>query len=109
VWQIVVLALLLVMASGLATAQKQNPSQNQTKQSKPMAEIITEKANLRESPDSSSAIIREVVMGEKLTMSDKHPIGAWYKVVDVDIGSEGWLHGNTIKIVKVRKSQPNKK
>ena len=70
-----------------------------------LAQIITDSANLRESPNASSSIIREVALDEKLVLADAEPIGAWYKVIDAKTKSEGWLHGNTFKIVTVQKKQ----
>ncbi len=69
------------------------------------AEIITENANLRESPDVSGEIIREVTLGEKLILRDTPPVGAWYKVFDAETGQEGWLHGNTFKIVAAQRQR----
>ena len=74
------------------------PSKIEAQTQKPMAEIIVENANLRESANASSEIIREVTLGERLVMSASQPVGAWYKVFDAKTRREGWLHGNTFKI-----------
>lgn len=94
----------LIAVFSIETIHAQKPSKNQTKQNKPTAEIITENANLRESSNASSEVIREVAFGERFFLSDSQPVGAWYKVVDVKTRKEGWLHGNTFKIVTGNKS-----
>ncbi len=105
-------ALLAIVSFETVNAQrlkpKQKPSQsqpNQTPQSdsgKAMAEIISANANLHESPNASSKIIRKVTLTEKLVLSNSQPVGAWYKVLDTKTGREGWLHGNTFKIASTQ-------
>lgn len=77
--------------------------------SKAFAEIITESANLREFPSTSSSIIREVAIGERLILADAEYVGAWYKVIDPKTKNEGWLHGNTFKFVSVEKKRVKRK
>ena len=86
------------------------PSKIEAQTQKPMAEIIVENANLRESANASSEIIREVTLGERLVMSASQPVGVWYKVFDAKTRREGWLHGNTFKVVAPSGSaQPRRK
>jgi hypothetical protein len=80
----------------------QRTSRSQAKQGRAMAEIIVENANLREAPNASSAVIREVALGEKLALGNSRRVGPWYQVVDEETGREGWLHGNTFKIVPIK-------
>ncbi|GEM_PF-3148382 len=69
--------------------------------------LIVSRGNLRESPDKSSTVIREVGKNNMLVLLDRNPVGAWYKVIDVDSGKEGWINGNNIEIQYTRKSKKN--
>ena len=80
-----------------------------TKTGATFAEITTKNANLRESPNLSSPVIRTVALGEKLVLADAEPVGAWYKVLDSKTKNECWLHGNTFKVVPAKKTQPKTK
>jgi Domain of unknown function (DUF4852)/Bacterial SH3 domain len=75
------------------------------KDSKGTAEIIVENANLRESPNATSNVIREVALGERFVLIDSQPVGAWYSVIDRKTKKEGWLHGNTFKVMTARSLQ----
>jgi len=64
-----------------------------------LAEITVTAANLRESPNTNSDVIREVSRKERLILSDERPQGNWFKVLDKESQSEGWLHKSTFKII----------
>jgi hypothetical protein len=76
-----------------------------------LAEIITTAASLRESPNIRGNVIREVSLGEQLILSDEESVGNWYKVIDKESQTEGWLHKTTFKIIKPNqtKAKTNKK
>lgn len=76
---------------------------------KTYALVITENANLRESPTVYSGSIREVGLNEKLLLIQEEPMGPWYKVFDSKTKIEGWLHGNTIEIVYGENKNGNKR
>lgn len=63
-----------------------------------IAVLIVQKANLREQPDISSEVVREVGKNNLLVLLDRNPNGVWYKVLDVQSSDEGWIHGNNIEI-----------
>ena len=74
------------------------PSNERENHSGDEAVIISENANLRYAATVDSGVIREVGFGERLRLKSRTPIGPWYKVFDEVTKSEGWVHGNTIKI-----------
>lgn len=71
-------------------------------------EIIATRANLRALPNASSEVVKELVQGDQLTLLADGAVGAWYNVRDLDSGSSGWVHGNTIKIVSAAKEKSAK-
>lgn len=73
-----------------------------------LAEITVAAANLREFPNTNSDVIREVKRKERLILSDEKPQGNWYKVLDKESQSEGWLHKSTFKIINSGKSSSKK-
>lgn len=81
------------------------------KKSKPklsLVEITVTAASLRETPNIKGNVIREVSLKEQLVLADEERQGNWYKVVDKESQSEGWLHKTTFKIIKPSKSLPKK-
>jgi hypothetical protein len=56
------------------------------------------RANLREHPNKSAAVLREVRQGDVLTLVSSSPVGPWYNVRHKDTRVEGWIHGNSIVI-----------
>jgi hypothetical protein len=93
--------------------QEITPRKTSTKSSTKisLAEIITTAASLRESPNIRGNVIREVSLGEQLILSDEESVGNWYKVIDKESQTEGWLHKTTFKIIKPNqaKAKTNKK
>jgi hypothetical protein len=73
-----------------------------------LAEITVTAASLRETPNINGNVIREVSLKEQLILANEEPQGNWYKVVDKESQSEGWLHKTTFKIIKPNKSLPKK-
>lgn len=57
------------------------------------ATVITERANLRESPSQDGAVKQEIAIGTSIRVLDQK--GAWYVVRIGDM--VGWLHGNTFR------------
>ncbi len=58
----------------------------------------TTKANLRERPDTTSAVIKELKQGEVLALISRTPLGPWSNVIHVRSSTEGWINGNTIRV-----------
>jgi len=62
------------------------------------AVVIAIRANLRERPSPSSAIVREVERGDMLALVNRNPVGPWYRVIHIRSSNEGWINGNTIRL-----------
>ena len=60
------------------------------------AVVKSVKANLRDKPSRSGAIIKEVEKNDRLTLIKQLPVGAWYNVRENKTGSLGWIHGDVI-------------
>jgi hypothetical protein len=73
--------LFLLVGAGLVDAQVRT------------ATVISERANLRETPVQASKVKQEVAVGTSIKVLDRK--GAWY-VVRID-DSVGWMHGNTFR------------
>lgn len=63
--------------------------------------IKARKANLRDQPSASGAVIATVSRGDLLSLTSLTPTGPWYQVRETKTGSEGWIHGNTIDLLQV--------
>jgi hypothetical protein len=68
--------------------------------------VKAEKANLRDRPAKSGSVVRTVNQGDLLALIDAIPIGAWYRVRDSKSDSEGWIHGNTIALLRTTDVAP---
>lgn len=66
-----------------------------------LAVVKSARANLREHPNKSSRVIKEVIQGDALLLISRSPIGSWYKVRHRETGDEGWIHGNGIVITSL--------
>lgn len=77
-------------------------------------QIISENANVREAPSPVSPVVQTFAKGVRLFIADEEPVRAWYRVLIPNTNQTGWLHGDTIKILKAapnrqrveRKSKP---
>jgi uncharacterized protein YgiM (DUF1202 family) len=68
-----------------------------------MARVISERANLRETPSSTGNIEQEVAEGTLVKVLDEQ--GPWYIV---RVGERvGWLHGNTLQFLNRGRSVDN--
>lgn len=56
------------------------------------------RANLRDKPSRSGAIVMEVSRGEHLALVNSMPVGAWYRVRQSTTNTDGWIHGNVIAL-----------
>ncbi len=56
------------------------------------------RANLRDHPNMSASVVREIRQGDVLTLVSSSPVGPWYNVRHKETGAEGWIHGNNIVI-----------
>lgn len=57
------------------------------------ASVISERANLRDTPSQTGEVKQEVAVGASIRVLDRK--GAWYVVRIED--SVGWMHGNTFR------------
>jgi len=57
------------------------------------ATVISERANLRDTPSQTGEVKQEVAVGTSIKVLDRK--GAWYVVRIED--SVGWMHGNTFR------------
>jgi len=57
------------------------------------ATVISERANLRDTPSQAGEVKQEVAVGTSIKVLDRK--GAWYVVRIED--SVGWMHGNTFR------------
>lgn len=62
------------------------------------ATVVSIKANLRETPNTSALVVQELEKGVELNFLEDKPVGPWYRVRQVSSGKTGWIHGNTIKL-----------
>lgn len=67
------------------------------------ATVITERANLRESPSQEGVVKQEIAIGSPIKVLDQK--GAWYVVRIGDL--VGWLHGNTFRFGSYTSGTPN--
>jgi uncharacterized protein YgiM (DUF1202 family) len=75
------------------------PQATATSVRKANAVVKSRKANLRNRPSRSAAVLLEVEKGDSLTLVDQSPVGPWYRVREQSTGAEGWIHGNVITAV----------
>jgi hypothetical protein len=82
--------------------QKTRPTTVSTQQrTETVAAIVrAEKANLRRSASISGGVVAVVSKGTLLSLVDATPVGPWYRVREAKTDSEGWVHGNTIALLK---------
>lgn len=74
--------------------------------------VKTEKANLRDRPSQSGAILKEVKKNDSLALIEPNSVGPWYHVRENHSESSGWIHGNAIVLnhvsTEVKESEPEK-
>ena len=68
--------------------------------------VRTEQANLRDAPGISGSVVKTVTQGDLLALIDPTPVGPWYRVRDPKSDSEGWIHGNTIALLRTTEALP---
>lgn len=84
-----------------------SPDVSAQEQNSIVAAIVkAEKANLRDRPSKSGAVVRTVNKGDLLALVDASQIGPWYRVRDSKTDSQGWIHGNTIALLQTTESVP---
>lgn len=62
--------------------------------------VKARKANLRDQPSASAPVIATVNRGDLVLLTSTKPTGPWYRIRDSKLGSEGWIHGNTIDLLQ---------
>lgn len=80
------------------TAASETSLNDQNNSTATTAVVKALKANLRDKPARSGAIVTEVKKNDRLTVLDGAPTGPWYRVRETQVGSEGWIHGNVIAL-----------
>jgi hypothetical protein len=63
-----------------------------------LAFVVALKASMREEPNASSRVLREMERGEALALMEREPSGTWYKVIHVDSAVEGWVDEKSVVI-----------
>lgn len=85
-----------------STEQKPAANFDSSDDKKMIAQIITQRANIRETPFANSPVIQTADKGARLFLADAEPTGVWYQVFLPDSDVAGWLHGNTIKLLSIK-------
>ena len=70
------------------------------------AVVKSQKANFRDKPSRSGAVVLEVEKNDRLTLVTPLPVGPWYRVRQSSTGSEGWIHGSVIILEKANQALP---
>lgn len=107
----IIIVCLLSLIIPTLSARGYQPDLKEASQEDPgvdVALVIATRANLREGPSATSAIIRELKRGEVLALTSRVPVGPWYNVIHIQSSTEGWINGNTIKVkyTEKRKAGP---
>jgi uncharacterized protein YgiM (DUF1202 family) len=68
----------------------------------PTAVVKSGHANLREKPSPAGTTVTTLQKGSRLVLVGKVSVGPWYQVRELSSGETGWIHGNTISLVKER-------
>jgi hypothetical protein len=68
-----------------------------------LAVVTATRANVRTGPGMDTAVLLEVGRGQQLVLLDRQPDGQWYNVVQVDSGTEGWVHSNAVRLAYTNK------
>lgn len=92
-----------------AVSKKKIAERNSNSRSSGSFAQIIRKSNLMSAASPRGEIIRKVAIGEKLALVSEESIGVWYRVLDPQTNSEGWLNGNHFKIVKATKNPARRK
>ncbi len=73
----------------------------------PVAAIVkAHKVNLRDKPSKSGSVVETLNQGQLLALIQATPVGPWYRVRDSKSDSEGWVHGNTIALLRTTELAP---
>ena len=76
-------------------------TETQPQQTSVVAAIVkAKKANLRDAPSRSANIVSTVNEGDLLSLMAAVPEGPWYEIRDSRTGTEGWIHGSTIALLR---------
>lgn len=102
------LLLILIVALSASSArfvgthgQARTAQRAAVQESSAVAAIVkAQKANLRDSPSRAAHIASTVSRGDLLSLLNPEPTGPWYRVRDSGSRVEGWIHGNTIALLR---------
>lgn len=105
------LALTLVLAVSPACSTRALPEQKveartteaQAQQAPAVVAAIVKakKANLRNQPSPSAAVVGTVNKDDLLSLTNTTPNGPWYQIRDSKTGTRGWIHGDTIALLQI--------
>lgn len=56
------------------------------------AVVVTTQAAMREEPNISSKSLKDVKRSNFLSLVKRDPVRSWYKVIEVDSATEGWIN-----------------
>jgi len=84
------------------TTEQTVTAKSDASEGKLIAQIITQNANVRESPSTDSRVLKKTAKGTRFLLADSEPNGGWYQVFISHAKETGWLHGNTIKLITVK-------
>jgi SH3-like domain-containing protein len=107
----VLIALTWACSSGQLPEQRVHASTDAPQQDSATVTAIVKarKANLRDQPSPSAAVIATVNRGDLLSLADLKPTGPWYQIRETKTGSQGWIHGNTIDLLQTAATNPASK
>jgi len=70
--------------------------------------VKTNRANIREKPSKSAAVVYTVDNGDLLSLTNASPVGPWYQVHNRKTGTNGWIHGNSITLLQPAETDAGK-
>lgn len=79
---------------------KSTESQPQQTSTAVAAIVKAKKANLRDAPSRSANIVSTVNEGDLLSLTAAVQVGPWYEIRDSRTGTESWIHGSTIALLR---------
>src|SRR3977135_866947 len=56
------------------------------------AVVVAQQAIIRAQPDAASRALRRVKRPDVLALVKRDPVRAWYRVVEIDSATEGWIN-----------------
>jgi hypothetical protein len=89
----------LAVSAPYAEAQTCNKSPDDIKAVEAMkdfgadiAVVVAEESAIHEQPAAASKVLRPVKRSDFLALVKRDPVGSWYRVIEVDSATEGWIN-----------------